>query len=449
MRAAFYALTPAEAFCGALGSTPNFLSEALPVILLLAAVEALYIRAKGRDDQWRLHEVVVNISSMGLANGSALVLFRGAELGLYTYVYENWRVATLPWDSRLTYLYALLAVEFAAYWWHRAAHEVALLWSAHHVHHSSEDMNMFVAPRVSIFRPFYKWAFYVPLVVLGLPPATMVVHMQLGVIYTAWTHNDTIPKLSKVVPYLGHAIEFVMVTPSHHRVHHGANKYCLDKNYGMVLIVYDRLFSTFAEEREDEPIVYGTLKQRDSYDIIGVQVEPAWELWAKVRSMRTLGDMARALFYGPGWVPGAPRLGREEDVPCVKGRKKHQFNVPAWFSFYLLVNALSVFCCYLEVNSRYNEMDKWQPIVLVAYLALAYAAVGALFDGRRHGPRLEVARLLLFLLLSRAYPLFEAPAVNQAHALVCGLSLLLSPAVASASASRAARRAAAEEEKAE
>ncbi|ROT65210.1 putative alkylglycerol monooxygenase [Penaeus vannamei] len=147
--------------------------------------------------------------------------------------------------------------------------EVALLWSAHHVHHSSEDMNMFVAPRVSIFRPFYKWAFYVPLVVLGLPPATMVVHMQLGVIYTAWTHNDTIPKLSKVVPYLGHAIEFVMVTPSHHRVHHGANKYCLDKNYGMVLIVYDRLFSTFAEEREDEPIVYGTLKQRDSYDIIG------------------------------------------------------------------------------------------------------------------------------------------------------------------------------------
>lgn len=98
-------------------------------------------------------------------------------------------------------------------------------------------------------------------------------------------------------------------------------------------------------------------------------------------------------------------------------------------------------------------MDKWQPIVLVAYLALAYAAVGALFDGRRHGPRLEVARLLLFLLLSRAYPLFEAPAVNQAHALVCGLSLLLSPAVASASASRAARRAAAaaekEEEKAE
>ncbi|ROT75691.1 putative alkylglycerol monooxygenase-like [Penaeus vannamei] len=143
--------------------------------------------------------------------------------------------------------------------------------------------------------------------------------------------------------------------------------------------------------------------------------------------MRTLGDMARACSMAPGGSRRA-RLGREEDVPCVKGRKKHQFNVPAWFSFYLLVNALSVFCCYLEVNSRYNEMDKWQPIVLVAYLALAYAAVGALFDGRRHGPRLEVARLLLFLLLSRAYPLFEAPAVNQAHALVLALSLLLSPA---------------------
>ncbi|KAG0694340.1 Alkylglycerol monooxygenase [Chionoecetes opilio] len=120
------------------------------------------------------------------------------------------------------------------------------MWAAHYFHHSSEDFNLSVATRLSItMRPF-KWMYFLPLALLGLSPSAEA--------------NEALTKTHKLLPGLGHIVEYVMVTPSHHRVHHGANRYCIDKNYGMALIIWDRVFGTFAEEREHEQIVYGTIE---------------------------------------------------------------------------------------------------------------------------------------------------------------------------------------------
>ncbi|XP_037802139.1 alkylglycerol monooxygenase-like isoform X2 [Penaeus monodon] len=222
LRANFYALTPAETYYEVVWQVPNMVSKALPVMILMSLMEAVILKLTNRKDNWRLHIAVLNYSSGGLSEALNNFVFRGAELSAYIWVYDNWRLSCLAWDSLYTYFLSLLGVEFCFYWWHRASHETALMWAAHSTHHSSEDFNMTVTARTSwTMRPF-KWIFFLPLAFLGLPPSVFLMHQQLSYIYAGWTHNETVPKLSKVIPVLGHAIEFVFQTPSHHRVHHGA-----------------------------------------------------------------------------------------------------------------------------------------------------------------------------------------------------------------------------------
>nr|XP_027224626.1 alkylglycerol monooxygenase-like [Penaeus vannamei] len=255
LRANFYALTPAETYYETVWQVPNIVGKALPVMMLMSVIEAVVLKLTNRSNNWRLHIAVLNYSCGSLSESLYNFVFRGAELSAYIWVYSNWCLGFLAWDSLSTYFLALLGVEFCYYWWHRASHEMSLMWAAHSAHHSSEDFNMTVTARTSwTMRPF-RWIFFLPLAFLGLPPSAFLIHQQLSYVYAGWTHNETVPKLSKVIPGLGHAIEFVFMTPSHHRVHHGANRYCIDKNYGQTFIIFDRLFGTFAEERDDEPYI--------------------------------------------------------------------------------------------------------------------------------------------------------------------------------------------------
>ncbi|XP_047479634.1 alkylglycerol monooxygenase-like [Penaeus chinensis] len=430
LRANFYALTPAETYYENVLQVPNMVAKALPIMILMSVIEAVILKLTNRNNNWRLHIAVLNYSSGGLSEALNNFVFRGAELSVYIWVYDNWRLSCLAWDSLYTYFLALLGVEFCFYWWHRASHETALMWAAHSTHHSSEDFNMTVTARTSwTMRPF-KWIFFIPLAFLGLPPPIFLIHQHLSYIYAGWTHNETVPKLSKVIPGLGHGIEFVFQTPSHHRVHHGANRYCIDKNYGQTFIIFDRLFGTFAEEREDEPLVYGTLGQMEHNSAIMIHVSPWVELWQKTRSMTTFGDKVRALFYGPGWAPGKPRLGDPADLPDVRGRKKVQLHLPLWFSVYMLANSVLVFFSYPEMMGRIKDVGPWLPLLTLAYMFISFTALGGLYDGRRYGAVLEVLRLLLFFGLSYWYPMFGSATTVRRVSWMNFISLLMWPVVA-------------------
>ncbi|XP_063601020.1 alkylglycerol monooxygenase-like [Penaeus indicus] len=441
IRANFYALTPAETYYENMWQVPNMVAMALPIMVLMSVIEALILKLTNRDNNWRLHNAVLNYSSGGLTEASNNFIFRGAEITLYSWLYNNWRLNYLAWDSLYTYFFAMLGVEFCYYWWHRASHETGLMWAAHSSHHSSEDFNMTVTARTSwTMRPL-RWIFFMPLAILGLPPAVFLVHQQLSFIYAGWTHNETVPKLGKVIPGLGHAIEFVFHTPSHHRVHHGANKYCIDKNYGQTFIIFDRLFGTFAEEREDEPLVYGTLGQVEHNSAIMIHVSPWVELWQKTRSMTTFGDKVRALFYGPGWAPGKPRLGDPADVPDVRGREKLQLPLPPWLSAYMLVNSALIFFSYFEMMGRLKTLGTWPPLVNLAYIFFSYTALGGLYEGRLYGAVLELVRLLTFFALSYVNPLFGGAASLKMVSWINLLSVFLWPAVAVFTCRRAGKKA--------
>ncbi len=141
--------------------------------------------------------------------------------------------------------------------------EVNLFWATHQTHHSSESYNLSTALRQGVLQPYFSWAFYLPLAFF-VPPQIFLIHAQMNLLYQFWIHTDIISKLG---PF-----EYILNTPSHHRVHHGRNPYCIDKNYGGVLIIWDRLFGTFAAERENEEIAYGLIHPINTFDPLETQV---------------------------------------------------------------------------------------------------------------------------------------------------------------------------------
>lgn len=440
VRATFYALTPEETYVENVKDIPDIVTETLPIMLLITFVELVILRARGEGDKFRLHNTVINYCT-GITNEVGRnFIFRGLEFSAYLWVYNNCRLVTLPWNSFFTYVFAMLGVDLCAYWWHRMAHELSFMWAAHYVHHNSEDFNSSVGARVSItMRPF-KWVYFLPLAVVGLPPSTYLIHVQLGFVWAFWVHNAVWPKTHKIVPVLGHIIEYVMSTPSHHRVHHGVNKYCIDKNYGAAFIIWDRMFGTFVEEKEDEELTYGSIAQKDNNHIWGLQADPWRELWSRVAAAKTPGDKLRTVVYGPGWSSGQPRLGNIDDIPDVRGRKKHGFIAPRLVSLYLAVHCFVIFIGVFEMSGRVTQINEWLPPLYVAYITLAYGSMGYMYIADHDFLWLEPFRLLLSLPIIYPLHMFQAPVYIALVLSVNVASLLIWPIVRSQVLSMTAKK---------
>ena len=156
----------------------------------------------------------------------------------------------LEYFSLYHWLIAAVSVDFCYYWAHRCVHELNIGWAAHQVHHSSEDYNISTALRQSVMQRFFTSWFYLPAALFGIHPSILYTHKALNLTYQFWIHTELISTMG--------SLELIFNTPSHHRVHHGRNHFCIDRNYAGVLIIWDRMFGTFASEFEkDEQIQYG------------------------------------------------------------------------------------------------------------------------------------------------------------------------------------------------
>ncbi|ROT80721.1 putative alkylglycerol monooxygenase-like [Penaeus vannamei] len=296
---------------------------------------------------------------------------------------------------------------FVYYWVHRANHEINLLWAAHQVHHSSEDYTLPTGLRLSMFQRLTYFGFYQPLALLGLPVTSVMVHLGLNYLFQFWVHNEAVRKMGP--------LEWVFNTPSHHRVHHGANKWCLDKNYGSLLIVWDRLFGTFQEERDDEEIVYGLVEQPQFLNGVWHELFYLEKIYEKARGMSSWSDSLRAVFYGPGWVPGAPRLGDPDAFPDVKApRAKYDPQMPVWFMVYTALHFTLAFGAQ-QIMLVHLKVSPWHTAALfLAFILLTMGVLGSMFDGWRWAPLLEAARCAAFLLYSRATPITSSPQLDAA-----------------------------------
>ncbi len=211
--------------------------------------------------------------------------------GLYLFSAEivTWHLpTTLPWI-----LLALLLADVTYYWEHRIAHRVRLLWTQHAVHHSSRDYNIVTAVRFGPLESLWSFLAHIPMILVGFSPDVVLGSVILVQAYQTWLHTELIGKLGP--------LEWVLNTPSHHRVHHGSDAKYLDKNYAGILIIWDRLFGSF--QIEEERPRYGLTTDFDSQNPMKVWFSELPSLWRDIRKSKTLRELGGRLFGPPGWKP--------------------------------------------------------------------------------------------------------------------------------------------------
>jgi sterol desaturase/sphingolipid hydroxylase (fatty acid hydroxylase superfamily) len=217
---------------------------------------------------------------------------------------------TIPMTA-WTWLLAVLAADFTYYWMHRIEHEHRILWASHSVHHSSEDYNLTVGFRLSVVEGFFEWAFLIPMILIGFNPFQAIVGLVLVAQYQHWVHTERVTKLGW--------LDEVFNTPSVHRVHHGSNRQYLDKNYGGILMIWDKLFGTF--EREDEKVVYGLTRNIHTNNPIKITFVEFGHIWQDVKKCRTMKDKLRIIFGGLSWRPEYFRTAKQDadlDTSAIK-----------------------------------------------------------------------------------------------------------------------------------
>ena len=234
-----------------------------------------------------------------LASASTQIPSLLVEIFLMSFIYVamvvvadtvvTWQMPITLWTIAL----AVLVCDFVYYWEHRVAHQVRLLWTQHAVHHSSRKMNILVAVRFGPFEGFASALFHFPLVFLGFPPALIFFGIIVVLAYQTWIHTELIGKLGP--------LDAVLNTPANHRVHHGCDEKYIDKNYGGILIIWDRLFGTY--QREEETPHYGLKRDYDSVNPLSVWVSEWPALFHDLARAKSVQDAWMYLFGRPGWQP--------------------------------------------------------------------------------------------------------------------------------------------------
>ena len=260
---------------------------AIPIFALLIALENFL--AVRREEHYDRKDVWTNI---GLGFGS--VAF-GAVFGLiqalfYNGIYENIAPYQMPMNVWWSWAILLFADDFLYYWFHRASHESRFFWNFHVVHHSSNHYNLSVAVRQSWFSGIAHWIFYLPLALAGFPLWAFVTMHGFNLIYQFWIHTKVVKKLPAF-------LEYILNTPSHHRVHHGVNNDYLDKNYGGIFIFWDRLFGSFIGENEE--VRYGIIKPLKSYNPLWINSHGWFEMFEAMKQKRTFSGKLRCMFGSP------------------------------------------------------------------------------------------------------------------------------------------------------
>jgi len=262
-----------------------------PVFLLSFFIEWRVMLKRGRASQFRLREVLANISLGASYQACEVLVWFLFVSAIFAWVYQ-FRLFDIPVNG-WTVIPIFVLVEFCYYWFHRSSHRIRWFWSAHVPHHSGEVMNFTTAMRQSVMNAFVGiWVFYLPPVILGVPPAVVLFMLGVDLAYQYFVHTESIGRLPGWYEYL-------FDTPSNHRVHHGRNPQYIDRNYGGVLIIFDRWFGTY--EPEVAKVEYGIVRQVKSHNFLVLNVHEFVDMLRDVAAPGPLWDRLKHLWKPPEW----------------------------------------------------------------------------------------------------------------------------------------------------
>jgi sterol desaturase/sphingolipid hydroxylase (fatty acid hydroxylase superfamily) len=359
----------------------NYIALAIPAFVLLIAAELWVARRQGRH-LYRLNDSINDLST-GVLQQLMGLLFAGFMLAGYLALYAHVRVTDLPADSVLVWVGCFVGVDFLYYWFHRLSHEINFMWAAHVVHHQSEEYNLTVALRQSTLQPFISMVFYWPLAVLGFPPAVYLACASFNTLYQFWIHTRTVDRIGP--------LEHVLMTPSHHRVHHGRNPIYIDRNHGGTFIFWDKLFGTF--EPEGEEVVYGITKPLTSWNPVWANLHYWVELFGWARATRHWRDKVRVFLKPPGWLPDD--LGGFQPAPPVDDPgARYDPSVARLTAAYAIVQFVQIFALALAFIVVSDTLPFVELAIIAAGVTWGLVNLGGLFDAASWAGRSEWLRLL-------------------------------------------------------
>lgn len=392
---------------------------AIPVFLapILVDLAVGWIRKKS---SYRANDLITNLS-LSMLSTLVSVIAAIVTLGIYVYLYNEYALFEFRSGRTLNWLFAVVAYDFLYYWTHRAHHRIAMLWAVHVVHHSGEDMNFGLSLRQSVFSEFTMWIFFLPMALLGIAPEIYLGVTALQLIYQYSIHNT----------YVGHLgwLEKILVTPSQHRVHHGWNRLYIDKNFGNVLVLWDRLFGTYQPEMSTDPVVYGLRDAVKSWNPLTINFHYLQKLASKVRFSRGV-DRVLALIKEPDWQPaylptGSLRQGDKDVSPVAWS--KYDAKIAPTISGYCLFQFLMTFILLVALLGTIENIKSGEIVISAGFLFWTAFAMGALLDGRAWFWYAEIFRwVALSCLFFGGVLLGQQPAIELAVflGLYCGISLL-------------------------
>ena len=356
-------------------SPSQIIVYATPVFFLLIGLEFAWGWMRKRNT-YRLNDAISSIS-LGMLSEISKVFTRLLRVGIYGAVYTTISIVPVDaarefWMTWYGWLLALLFYDFCYYWLHRAGHETAIFWAAHVVHHQSQDYNLSTALRQTSSGALLGWVFYVPMAIAGVPPLVFGVVALVDLLYQFWVHTEHVPKLGWFDRWF--------CSPSNHRVHHAVNDGYLDRNYGGVLVVWDRMFGSFKEEGEQ--CVYGTRSPLNSWDPLWSNAEVYWALAQDSWHARNWFDKLKVWIKPPGWRPAdvAARFPKSAfDAARVERFHPAISRRIAWFGaiqFVLLLQCVALFLWHADT------MPLTQSSVWLAALAAGLWAVNGVMQGR-------------------------------------------------------------------
>ncbi|KAH8555947.1 alkylglycerol monooxygenase [Umbelopsis sp. PMI_123] len=405
----FYVVSPTATSFSTLQEVPDYIAESIPFFVITIVMEfmTLLLSNNGKSlekkrsweaSRFSINDAVGSIGAGMLQQVSRFFIYN-ITLTSYLFVYNNYRLIDLDPKNVYVWVAGFLVVDLAYYMFHRGAHEINLFWATHVVHHSSEYYNQTTALRQSIFQSYCSWIFDLP-AALFLPPSLFATHKQFNTLFQYWIHTE-------MVGYLG-PLEYIINTPSAHRVHHGRNPYCIDKNYAGTLIIWDILFGTFELERvlptvkagtpDIEPVAFGLTHPINTFDPLTIQFHHLRHVLTTCWATPGIANKFKVLFYGPGWHEGTPRTGLLEEIPVIAKDippEKYDPSVPKAINLYVVAHfALLIVVNSIVLNGGAKTLEFKYVSIVSAYILWSLTSFGWIFDHKDWAIQRECIRAL-------------------------------------------------------
>lgn len=359
----------------------NFTAFVIPAFFLFLALEYWIARRKGVKDLFHYNSSVTNIT-VGVAERLLNLFITGSFYGLYTFIYEHYSLLSIPANGWV-WIALLLVTDLVWYWYHRLGHEINLFWGAHIVHHQSEEFNYTVSARITTLQAVIRNLFWCLLPLAGFHPAMVISILVVHGAYSFFTHTQIIGKLGW--------LEYVLVTPTHHGIHHASNEKYLNKNYSDIFIFWDKLFGTY--QREEEKPVYGLTHPLKSHSFLWQHFHYYAELWEACRRSGSMWKSLKVIFGRPERLDQGIRPVLEKILLPEKQAPAHTFRFRAYLNGQIVATILALFIFTLY----FDQLPAIEKFLSVSIILLTLINCGALLEQKQWIYDLEVTRALLLV----------------------------------------------------